>query len=345
MPDNPGNAGSSLARFVRHTALMRALGFVAGAFGVASALAGQGHPAWVLAVVWLNAVCWPLLAWRLVDVSLQPLRTEYRSLLVDTGMAGFWMAMTGFDLVPTAMMLAMMMMDRLIAGGWGLALRAFATMAAAALLTWIARGFPFHPHTSFRTMLWCMPFFVLYPLAIGAVAWRLTEHVRVRKRELEQDSRIDPQTGLATRRQWQAQVAAEVRRYRRYGTVASLMMVDIDHFKQVNDAAGHLAGDEVIRKVAACVLDSLRGGDAAGRFGGDEFGVLLPGTAREAALDLARRLADAVRACVLGGGRPVTLSIGVAQIGPGLDDFEAWTGAADAALYRAKLAGRDCVRD
>ena len=240
MPDNPGNAGSSLARFVRYTALMRALGFVAGAFGVASSLAGQGHPAWVLAVVWLNAVCWPLLAWRLVDVSLQPLRTEYRSLLVDTGMAGFWMAMTGFDLVPTAMMLAMMMLDRLIAGGWGLALRAFATMAAAALLTWIARGFPFHPHTSFRTMLWCMPFFVLYPLAIGAVAWRLTEHVRVRKRELEQDSRIDPQTGLATRRQWQAQVAAEVRRYRRHGTVASLMMVDIDHFKQVNDAAGHL---------------------------------------------------------------------------------------------------------
>ena len=132
-----------------------------------------------------------------------------------------------------------------------------------------------------------------------------------------------------------------MRRFRRYGTVASLLMVDIDHFKQINDAAGHLVGDQVIRQVAACLTDTLRGSDAAGRFGGDEFGVLLPGTAREAAMDVARRLGQLVRERVRNLGRPVTLSIGVAEIGPGLEEFESWTAAADAALYRAKAAGRD----
>lgn len=343
--DRPGTVGSSLARFVRHTSLMRGLGFFAAAFGIASSLVDQGASGWLLLVVGINAVAWPLLAWQLSETSNQPLRTTYRLLLVDTAIAGFWSAVTGFDLLPSAMLMAMMMMDRLIAGGWRLALRALAAMLAAALVGWSLAGFPFHPQTTFRTMLWCMPFFVLYPLAIGAVAWHLTERVRARKRELEQDSRIDPQTGLASRRQWQAQVIAEVRRYRRHGTVASLLMLDIDHFKRINDAEGHLAGDEVIRKVANCVLQGLRGGDSAGRFGGDEFGVLLPGTAREAALDLARRLGQAVRDCVFGAGQPVTLSIGVAEIGPGLDGFESWTGAADAALYRAKMAGRNCVRE
>lgn len=328
-------------RFIRHASLMRALGFAAAAFGVVSSLSEQAYPSWVLLLVWLNALGWPALAWRLVEHSQHPLRTEFRNLLIDTGMAGFWAALSGFDLLPTAMLMALMMMDRLITGGWSLAFRALVVMAVVALLAWILVGFPFHPRTSFSTMLWCMPFFVLYPLAFGTVAWNVNERMRQRKRELEQDTRIDPHTGLATRRQWQVQVEAEVRRFRRYGTVASLLMVDIDHFKQINDAAGHLVGDQVIRQVAACLTDTLRGSDAAGRFGGDEFGVLLPGTAREAAMDVARRLGQLVRERVRNLGRPVTLSIGVAEIGPGLEEFESWTAAADAALYRAKAAGRD----
>ena len=323
--------------------MMRALGFITAACGVSASLSEQGASSAVIAALWINILAWPVLAWRISDHSSQPLRAEYWNLLIDTSMAGFWVAVTGFDLLPTAMLVALMMMDRVIAGGWPLALRALGIMVAGAAAGWVLAGFPFNPRTSFSTMLWCMPFFVAYPLAIGTVAWYLAERVRRRRRELEQDSRIDPQTGLATRKQWEALVIAEVRRYRRYGTVASLMMVDIDHFKQINDAAGHLLGDQVIRDVAGCMLASLRGADTAGRFGGDEFGVLLPGTGRDAALDVARRMSLIVSTQVRGGLRPVTLSIGVAQIGPGLEEMESWLAAADEALYRAKAAGRNAV--
>ena len=88
-----------------------------------------------------------------------------------------------------------------------------------------------------------------------------------------------------------------------------------------------------------------RRADTAGRYGGDEFGVLLPGTDRGAAMGIAERLRRAVAAQVSVDGVPVTLSIGLAELAPGMESIEDWTGAADDALYRAKDAGRDCVRD
>jgi diguanylate cyclase len=344
MTYNPGKV-SSLARLVRHNSLMRGLGFVTSACGVCAAMVEQQQAGIVLVVFWINIVVWPLLAWRLMEASPQPLRAEYRNLVIDTAMAGFWSAVIGFDVLPTVMLASMMMMDRMIAGGGGLAARAMGTFLLGAVLGWSVSGFPLHPRTSFNTLLWCLPFLTLYPLGIGTMAWLLAERVRKRKRELEQDSRIDPHTGLTTRKQWQSHVAMEVRRYQRYGTVASLMMIDIDHFKQINDQSGHLLGDQVIRQVAETLLASLRGADTAGRFGGDEFCVLLPGTAREAALDVAGRVSSLVQQRVRGAERPVTLSIGVAEIGPGRDDTESWIAAADEALYRAKAAGRACVRD
>ena len=101
---------------------------------------------------------------------------------------------------------------------------------------------------------------------------------------------------------------------------------------------------QVIHQVCAILRENLRSADTAGRYGGDEFGVLLPGTGREAALEAAERLRRAVSSRVAVGGVPVTLSIGVAELAPGMEAIEDCTGAADEALYRAKGDGRDCVR-
>lgn len=347
MPD-PSTAAESGVRhhFVRYTCAMRALGFSAGMLGVAAALRGQGASTTTLLLLAFTCLGWPVLAWRLSHAASDPLQAEFRNLTIDTGLAGFWIAIAQFDLLPSALLAAVMAMDRTVAGGWALTRRSMAVMAGVALATTAFNGFAFQPRTQFDTMLWCMPFLVFYLLAIGASTRMFADRVRAQKRVLELGSRIDAQTGLATRPQWMALVGAELRRFQRYGAVSSLLMVDIDRFKRINDSAGHLAGDQVIHEVCALLRAGLRSADTAGRYGGDEFGVLLPGTDREAAREVAERLRRAVAAGVVAaGGVPVTLSIGVAELARGMETIEDWTGAADEALYRAKGDGRDCVRD
>ncbi|GAB3512594.1 sensor domain-containing diguanylate cyclase [Pseudoxanthomonas daejeonensis] len=324
---------------------MRALGFYAGMLGIGSALLGQDASATLLLLLAFTCLGWPVLAWRLSNATADPLKAEFRNLTIDTGLAGFWIAMAQFDLLPSALLASVMAMDRTVAGGWPLTRRSMGVMVLVALVTAAFNGFAFQPHSSFATMLWCLPFLMLYLLAVGASTRMFADNVRAQKRALEQGSRIDAQTGLATRPQWLALVGAELRRFQRYGAVSSLLMVDIDRFKRINDSAGHLAGDQVIHEVCAILREGLRSADTAGRYGGDEFGVLLPGTERQAAREVAERLRRAVATQVAVGGEPVTLSIGVAELGQGMESIEDWTGAADEALYRAKDAGRDCVCD
>lgn len=333
--DNP------LARFI----YLRSFGFATGSMGVAAAL--FDHGASTATIVLMLACCgiWPWVARHRVIGAERPQRVEHRNLVIDTGLAGFWVAVAGFDLVPTVMFVSLMGMDRMVEGGWQLVGRAMASMAAMALVGWAVGGFAFNPHSSLVTMLWCLPFLVMYPLALGWVAWLITGRVRRRKRELEQDSQSDFQTGLASRRHWHDEVGSQVRRFRRYGTPAVVMMVDIDHFKRVNDAAGHVAGDDVLAAVARCITAGLGVLDTAGRYGGDEFGIVLPGVQAAQARELAERLRRTVAGHVSVQGVPVSLSIGLAELVPGLESVKTWVAAADAALYRAKLDGRDCVRD
>jgi diguanylate cyclase (GGDEF)-like protein len=131
-------------------------------------------------------------------------------------------------------------------------------------------------------------------------------------------------------------------------------MIDVDHFKSVNDGFGHLAGDEVLRQLAHCISGEVRGSDVSARYGGEEFVVLLPGTGIAAGFLLAERIRAAVAAepfeLPAGGVRlPVTVSIGVAEHAPTLDerDFkvvgERLLALADVALYEAKAGGRNAV--
>ncbi len=163
--------------------------------------------------------------------------------------------------------------------------------------------------------------------------------------ELEQLARIDGLTGLANRRHFDDTLATEVARSRRYGRPLSLAMIDLDHFKPINDAYGHLLGDDVLRAVAAAIRSEARDADTTARFGGEELAVLLPecgpAAAREVAERIRRRIAEL---SVPGPDGPVrvTVSAGVATSRPD-DDPATLAARADAALYAAKRAGRDRV--
>lgn len=164
------------------------------------------------------------------------------------------------------------------------------------------------------------------------------------KRELERLARTDSLTGLLNRQRLMERLEKEVERATRYGRPLSVMIMDLDHFKEVNDNYGHLAGDSVLVSTAKTVSSTLRATDFAGRYGGEEFCVVLPETGMDGAADLAQRLREAVENkehYIDGASLTVTCSIGVAEAESG--DVEETIAMADAALYLAKGSGRNRV--
>src|SRR5690554_86359 len=164
-------------------------------------------------------------------------------------------------------------------------------------------------------------------------------------KRLESLSRIDHLTQLNNRGHWEQCLIQEYKRYDRYHIPCSLIMFDIDHFKQVNDNYGHTVGDDVIRSVSDALRQQLRDTDIAGRYGGEEFGVILTNTDGTGALEFAERLRLAVENLNLKAGEArlrVTISLGVSEVSPHIDSHHAWIEQADKALYYCKESGRNC---
>lgn len=167
---------------------------------------------------------------------------------------------------------------------------------------------------------------------------------KVLELELRRLATTDPLTDLANRRHFLAQLALEVNRLQRYSNPAALLMIDIDHFKRVNDRYGHAIGDSVLRHFAATARQVLRKVDLLGRLGGEEFAVLLPGTDPEGAQQLAERLRQTIAsspARTAVGSIGITVSIGITLFAPTDLTADAVLIRADRALYRAKSQGRN----
>ena len=176
---------------------------------------------------------------------------------------------------------------------------------------------------------------------------RLQDELRRKNRQLEELSNTDSLTGLFNRRYLMQTLQSELDRTRRHNHPMSLLMIDIDHFKQVNDRYGHQKGDEVLAQVAHCLKEGLRGYDLVARYGGEEFCMVLPETEQEGGLAMAERLRRSIKGLTFeaaGKTFSVSASFGLAcypaSSKGGIDDLMR---LADEALYQAKSAGRDRV--
>jgi diguanylate cyclase (GGDEF)-like protein len=163
---------------------------------------------------------------------------------------------------------------------------------------------------------------------------------------VERQALVDGLTGIANRRHCEDALSAEIARADRLVIPLTLVLADLDDFKLINDRHGHAVGDDVLREFASVLRSTVRESDLAGRWGGEEFLVLLTGTEADGALHLAERVRRALgeRSFLGKDGRPfsVTCSFGVAQHSAGGDERELFANA-DRALYRAKRRGKNCV--
>jgi diguanylate cyclase (GGDEF)-like protein len=182
-------------------------------------------------------------------------------------------------------------------------------------------------------------------LALGLVSYYFRLASTDAERRLERMASTDPLTGLLNRRSMTARMKEEEARHLRTGAPFALILADVDHFKRINDAHGHAVGDRVLSGVAALLHQALRTQDAAARWGGEEFLLLLPDTELGGAEEVAARLQRDVQqnlAELRGMPSGVTLTFGVAAYAP-VESVDACLKAADDALYRGKAEGRDRV--
>ncbi|MGE6190658.1 diguanylate cyclase [Pseudomonas sp. SCT] len=323
----------------------RAIGLAVGFICVAVVLLDRQTPGWVWGLLVGFCFIWPSLALSLSQRARSATISERRFVLFDSLMGGFWVGTMGFNVLPSAMLVSMMAMNNTATGGARFVLQGLLAQLIGAGLSVLVLGFEFSPYTSQLQMYACLPMLVVHPLTIGMVLYRLASQLGENKRALRSLSRTDSLTGLFNRGYWNELLQLEFSHCRATRGVASLALIDLDNFKLVNDRHGHVIGDELLRQVGQCIRRNLRAEDMPGRYGGDEFCVVLPGARAQDAWEVLERLRTEIAALdfPLAPMLSASLSIGIAECDPRMSDVLAWVHAADSALYDAKRLGRNRI--
>lgn len=343
--DKDGQCYASGLRFARRMFAPRLVGLGLGTLAVGAVFYTNEVHRLIWFGLFLHGFVWPFVAWTLARSSTDPYRTEIRSLLVDSTLGGMWIALMQFNLLPSVLLASMLSMDKLSVGSWRLLMHSAALQGMAGAVTTTLLGFPVQIDTSMLQIVACIPLLVVYPGAVGVITYRLARQVRDQNRQLAELSRTDSLTQLNNRAAWAEAVNTAFAQSQHTGNPASLLMIDLDHFKAINDRYGHPAGDEVLRQVATLLRDAMRQFDTVGRYGGEEFSVVLPETPLTGALNLAERIRAGVAAALFPAqaGQRCTVSIGVAEWQPEFAEPGDWIEQADRALYQAKQGGRNQV--
>ncbi|WP_422422616.1 diguanylate cyclase [Pseudomonas sp. GZD-222] len=340
--DNRSGKGLS---FVRRIYLPRIIGLGIGMLSVMAGISTLDMPQWVWGLLLFNGLIWPHVAFQLARRATVPYHAEYRNLLVDSLMGGFWTAAVQFNPLPSVTILAMMAMNNFAAGGQRLFFKGLLIQGLGAGISIALFGAGLQLQATTLQVYACLPMLTLYPMAVGWVCYSLAMKLAEHKRRLSALSRTDSLTGLLNHGSWKDLLQLKFQICQQQQCQAVIAIIDIDHFKSINDTYGHVVGDCVLSQLSSELKRSLREDDLAGRYGGDEFCLILPNTSLEQAGHAMERLRERVgsyRNPQLPELR-ITLSIGLANCREGLADAEAWLNEADKALYMAKKSGRNQV--
>jgi diguanylate cyclase len=363
----PSGGGKPVHWAVRMNYRYRALSWAIVFLVIGSHLAVRDTAPWVWAALAFQFLLYPHLVYWRARRAPDSLRAETQNLLIDAVSVGLWLAALGFPLWIAGMLsIGIGMNLSVFRGVWGLIQALLALLVGACL--WIAVfGLRFEPDSSLTTALLSITCQAIYLLMFSQGVYERTiklheTRLKLRQSELALKQQIDeiqalqarlteqanrdPLTGLFNRRYLDATMTRELVRCQRESQVLCVILIDIDHFKRINDSHGHEVGDQVLKELAALLEEGARASDVVCRYGGEEFLVLLPGMPLEAARERAEHYRAMVKdhPIVVGDiSLTVHLSIGIASFPQHAGDARSLIVAADTALYGAKAAGRDRV--
>jgi len=311
--------------------------------------------------------------WRAIR-SQNAVQAEMNSLLIDAVLLGICMAALGFPLWITFSAMLGALSNNAINKGWRGVWHTIPALLLGVLISIGFNGFRLSPQTDWPTTLFCIFGLTSYLLATGDIAFKRNLQLRLTREKLQrretdlltanetlklnlreidalqgqlrEQANRDPLTGLYNRRYLDSTLERELARCKRNGQPLALILVDVDHFKRLNDTYGHQAGDKVLIRLGSILSGMARAGDVACRYGGEEFLVLLPTMPLSTALERAEELRTIFAAMVVPFGDfrlQTTLSIGISVYpGHGTSGDELIR-VADRALYLAKNSGRNRV--
>ncbi|WP_368933963.1 diguanylate cyclase AdrA [Citrobacter koseri] len=343
-PHSPQNDHQrSGLRFAKRVRLPRAVGLGWMFLPIAAVLASQPIAGgwWLFLVGW--SFVWPHLAWQLASKAIDPLSREIYNLKADAILAGVWVGVMGVNVLPSTALLMMMCMNLMGAGGLRLFIAGMVLMVVSCLVTLQLTGITVAFRSAPLEWWFSLPVIVIYPLLFAWVSYQTATKLAEHKRRLQVMSMRDGMTGVYNRRHWEILLRNEFDNCRRYHRDATLLIIDIDHFKSINDTWGHDVGDEAIIALTRQLQMTLRGSDVIGRFGGDEFAVIMCGTPADNAIAAMSRVHERLNALRLPCAPQVILriSVGVAPLTTQIGHYREWLKSADMALYKAKNAGRN----
>lgn len=326
------------------------------------------------ALLGLQLLVYPHAVYALTRRSPQPLQFEMKALVADAGLLGIWAAVLGFPLWISFAFLTGSVLNNAFNKGWRGGLHAALAFVLGAGAWALVGDWSWRPETPVHVALFCMAGLLVYLVLLGNVAHRRNGQLRQIRQELQHIQRAerrthttlkrqlvqvnalqeqlrdqayrDPLTGLYNRRYLDTTLDRELGRCLREQHPMAIIMLDVDHFKKVNDTRGHPEGDEVLKALAGLLTQMARHHDVCCRFGGEEFVLLLPQMPLPQAVDRAQAVRQAFEDMVFGSQYDhyqVTLSAGVAcfpnhgQVAADLLHL------ADQALYAAKRDGRNRV--